>query len=173
MLSKKISIDNTIEERIQWAKDCYETYRELFSNDKKTEELLDNLRLAAEVSHKTMVDAGILAECRKCVDSEGGSCCGAGLENKYSGVLILTNLLLGVLLPDSRYDPKGCYFLGETGCTLLARHVICINYLCKKITDTIDKKRIAILRDKEGLEIGILFLLNERLKEILKNELYD
>lgn len=113
-----------------------------------------------------MTKTGIPEICRKCEKDEGGSCCGAGLEDKYDRWLLLVNLLLGIKLPKNRYDTKSCFFLGEGGCLLKARHVICVNYLCKKITDQIDPHKISVLREKEGIELYALFILNERLKKI-------
>ncbi|MDB9822713.1 hypothetical protein OAC89_03350 [Deltaproteobacteria bacterium] len=169
MTFKEISIDSRIEEKLRWSESCYRTKRSLLLGDEKITELLYKFKKAAGVSHKSMGEVGVLKECRECEEREGGSCCGAGLENKYSGVLLLINLLLEQKFPTHRQDPQGCFFLKKTGCSLLARHVICVNYLCKKITERINSKKIAILREKEGIELEILFLLNERIKEVLKN----
>jgi len=107
-------------------------------------------------------------ECRDCEEREGGSCCGAGLENRYDVSLLLTNLLLGVKLPKQGHEPSSCFFLGAQGCVLRARHVICVNYLCKKISDHIDAKRIAALRAKEGVELELLFHLQEEIKKKIR-----
>ena len=105
-----------------------------------------------------------------CEQEEGGSCCGTGMENRYGGRLILINLLLNVNIPQTRRDSKSCYFLGEEGCLLQARHVICINYICRKITDRIDPIKISALREKEGEEVNLLFLLHEHVKKSLKGQ---
>ena len=115
-----------------------------------------------------MADIGIFEECRHCEEEEDGSCCGRGLENRYSGILLLINLLLGIELPKNRYNPKSCLFLTNKGCSLLARHVICVNYICKKITQNIDAEKIKFLREKEGRELETLFLLNERIRALLE-----
>lgn len=114
-----------------------------------------------------MAESGIVDECRDCDRREGGSCCGAGLEHHYSGIILLINLLLGVDVPKRRHDPAGCFFLGEKGCTLLARHVICVNYLCKRINDRILPEKIAALRKKEGIELETLFMLQESIRNQL------
>jgi hypothetical protein len=114
-----------------------------------------------------MAHAGIMEFCKLCAQKDGGSCCGIGLENRYTGTLLLINLLLGHSIPTRRSDPSDCFFLGKAGCGLLARQVICINYLCKKITDQIDPQNMAPLREKEGIELGLFFHLNERIKKIL------
>lgn len=111
---------------------------------------------------------GIVDCCKECEEKEGGSCCGAGLEKHYSGILLLINLLLGVTLPLEREQPSGCFFLSPTGCLLLARHVLCINYVCNKITSRIKPENLAALREAEGEEILLLFQLNETLKKFLR-----
>ncbi|MGD9033581.1 MAG: hypothetical protein PVH02_13010, partial [Desulfobacteraceae bacterium] len=70
--------------------------------------------------------------------------------------------------PRQGYDPSSCFFLGEQGCLLLARHVICVNYLCKKVTDHIDAGKIAALQGKEGVELELLFHLQERIKKKIR-----
>ena len=107
-------------------------------------------------------------QCLSCEVDDGGSCCGAGLEDKYDGVLLLLNLLLGVRLPRKRFESRSCYFLGEKGCLLLARHVICVNYLCRRITERVDPQRIASLRTKEGAELELLFHLYEGIRKLMK-----
>lgn len=102
-----------------------------------------------------------------CDRQEGGSCCGAGLEDKYDGILLLINRLAGIAVPGRRQDPGNCFFLGEKGCLLLARHVICVNYLCKKITDRVAHEALIDLREREGEELNTLFQLHERILRLL------
>lgn len=156
-----------IEEKLSWAEECYRSEGDRFLGDERIAGLLQEFRGAARLSREEMARAGVARECRECEEREGGSCCGTGLEEKYSATMILINLLLGKKIPGKRYDPQSCFFLGRNGCILLARHVICVNYLCGKVTDRIDPKRIAVLREKEGVELELLFLLHERIKKIL------
>jgi hypothetical protein len=162
-----ITLSSPIEEKIDWAEHCYESFSGPLIQDKPLVDFLTRLEDAIQASHKEMRETGILDICRDCEKNEGGSCCGAGLEDKYDGWLLLINLLLDVRLPKKRHDKESCFFLGEGGCLLRARHVICVNYLCKKITDQIDPHKLNALRKKEGIELDILFLLNERLKIVL------
>ena len=167
MVTDEITLSSPIEEKIDWAEHCYESFSGPLIQDKPIVDYLTRIEDAIQASHKEMREAGILDICRDCEMNEGGSCCGAGLENKYDGWLLLINLLLDVRLPKKRHDKESCFFLGEGGCLLKARHVICVNYLCKKITDQIDPHKLNALREKEGIELDILFLLNERLKIVL------
>ncbi len=163
-----VSLSSPIDKKIASAEYCYRDFRGPLLQDKPIVDYLTRLKDAIQASHKEMGEAGILDICRDCEKNEGGSCCGAGLENKYDGWLLLINLLLDVRLPKKRHDKESCFFLGEVGCLLKARHVICVNYLCKKITDQIAPHKLNAMREKEGIELDILFLLNERLKIILQ-----
>jgi hypothetical protein len=158
MDTDEITLSSPIEEKIAWAEHRYESFSGPLIQDKPIVDYLTRIEDAIQASHKEMGETGILDICRDCENNEGGSCCGAGLEN----------LLLDVRLPQKRHDKESCFFLGEGGCLLKVRHVICVNYLCKKITDQINPHKLNALREKEGIELDILFLLNERLKIILQ-----
>lgn len=164
----EVSLSSPIDKKIAWAEYCYFVFRGKIFQDKTIVGYLSRLKHAIHASHKQMADTDIVQICRMCERDEGGSCCGAGLENKYDGWLLLSNLLLGAQLPKKRYDPRSCFFLGKKGCLLKARHVICVNYICKKITDQIEPHKLSALREKEGDELDTLFHLNERLKHVLR-----
>ena len=160
---------NSIIQKIKTAEAYYLKEKETFLSDRRLMELLRDLKIAIRDSRQTMEEIGLISLCRDCEEKEGGSCCGKGLENKYSETLLLINLLLGISLPKTRYDQKSCFFLGNKGCLLAARHVICVNYLCAKINNSISPDRILLLREKEGIELNLLFLINERVKKLLMN----
>lgn len=120
-----------------------------------------------EATWKEMVSIGVVRECSDCAVKEG-SCCGAGMENSYSEVLLLINLLLGKSLPGQAYDTNSCYFLGENGCLLRAREVICVNYLCGRIYRAIEKERLVHLQRIAGKELKTLFMLEEDIKPKLR-----
>jgi hypothetical protein len=168
MPTREVPLDAPIHEKIAWARDCFVHAGDRMLEDPEIAGLLNRLRDAISDSRRAMAESGIANECMHCERHEGGSCCGADLENKYSGILLLINLLLGNEIPIGKTAPSNCHFLGEGGCRLLARHVICINYLCKKITNRIDPEKIAILREAEGRELDLLFLLNERIIKRLR-----
>ena len=168
MPSQDIPVSRAMEAKIAWTEACYKEKGDLLLRDERTAALLSQLREAVHASRTALVASGVADECRICEEREGGSCCGAGLEDKYDHTLLLINLLLGIQLPKHRINRPSCLFLGPDGCLLMARQVICINYLCKKIEDRIDPSKITALRAKEGVELEYLFLLNERIKEQLK-----
>ena len=163
-----ISINRPVKERIAWAESCFQMGRALFLEDEKIPGLLSEFKSAVKASTQKMDKIGVVALCRECDQEEGGSCCGKGLENRYDAWLLLINRLLGVDLPRERHQAAGCFFLGEKGCLLMARHVICINYMCKKITNNLQPSVLNDLQEVEGVEINGLFMLNERIKFILR-----
>ena len=166
--SHPISINRPVKERIAWAESCFQMGGVLFLKDEKIAGLLSEFKFAVEASSQKMDRIGVVALCRECDREEGGSCCGRGLENKYDAWLLLINRLLGVDLPRERHQADGCFFLGETGCLLMARHVICINYMCKKINNNIQPSALNALREMEGVEINCLFMLNEQIKRVFR-----
>ena len=168
MILKHTSLSSPIEEKIAWAQHCYKEFGDNLLKEKRLVDLLAHLKTAVVASRKEMAMKGIVEVCRRCEQEEGGSCCGAGLENRYDGWLLLINLLLGVKLSKTKQQTNSCFLLGKNGCLLMARHIICINYLCKKITDLIDPRIIMELREKEGEEVNTLFILHENIKPVLR-----
>ena len=167
---KEITINSTILDKIEWAEQCYNELGSQIIGHERIRNLLTIYRNAIMASSKEMAKTGLVKKCRDCEERDGGSCCGKGLENHYSGVLLLINLLMGRKLRKDRYDAKSCLFLGQNGCILLARNVICVNYLCSKITSIMKPEQLAPLREKEGIELDLLFHLNESIKEFIKRE---
>ncbi|RLC24538.1 MAG: hypothetical protein DRH56_06545 [Deltaproteobacteria bacterium] len=160
-------LSSPIGEKIAWAEDRWQRFGERLLRDGGLADSLRELETLAAASRRTMAAAGIVSLCAACELEEGGSCCGAGMENHYDGWLLLINLLMGVRFPGKRADPGSCFFLGKTGCVLKVRHVICVNYLCRKISDRIDPEKLAELREKEGEELTALFRFHERLKQCM------
>jgi hypothetical protein len=168
MVPAEPPLDAPVEARIAWAEDCFTREKSRFFRDQDLDALLEELKAAVYRSREEMLRTGIVGLCRECEESEGGSCCGAGLEKNYSGTLLLINRLLGVTLPRQRQIPGSCFFLSPTGCGLLARHVLCINYVCNKITSRLRPDQLAALRKAEGEEVLLLFRVNENLKKLIR-----
>jgi hypothetical protein len=168
MLQAELPQEAPVEAKIAWADDGFDRVGSHLLQDQALGNFLQALKLAVQRSREEMQQAGIVPLCRECEEQEGGSCCGAGLEKHYSAKLLLINRLLGVTLPSQREKPSSCFFLSSSGCRLLARHVLCINYVCNKITSRIKPDQLAALRDAEGEEILLLFQVNEELKKLIK-----
>jgi len=168
MATGEPSLERPIEDKMAWAKATFLGERNRLLADRNLVELLEALKAAIHRSRENMLRTGIVDLCRHCEEKEGGSCCGAGLEKHFSGILLLMNLLLGVTLPQQREEPSSCFFLSSSGCRLLARHVLCINYVCNKITSRVKPDQLSALREAEGDEILLLFQVNEKLKKLIK-----
>lgn len=168
MIPAEPPLDAPVDAKIHWANDCFDRERSRLLEDQRLTDLLEALNNAVHRSRDEMLRTGIVDLCRECEEKEGGSCCGVGLENHYSGMLLLINRLLGVALPHQREEPSSCFFLSSTGCRLVARHVLCINYVCNKITSKISPDQLASLREAEGKEILFLFQVNEKLKRLVR-----
>jgi hypothetical protein len=168
MIPAEPPLDAPVEAKTDWANDCFDRERSRLLEDQSLAERLEALKNAVHRSRENMFRTGIADLCRECEEKEGGSCCGDGLEKHYSGMLLLINRLIGVAFPQQREKRSSCFFLSSEGCRLVARHVLCINYLCNKITSRIKPDQIAALREAEGEEILFLFQVNEKLKKLIK-----
>jgi len=154
--------------RVGWANSIFLRFKDQITADAASAVLISRLKAAATASAARMIESGLVQTCAECETLEGGSCCGRGLEDHYDGCLLLINLLLGARLPAERRDPRSCYFLGLKGCVLFARHVICVNYLCRKAAAQIDSNVLASLRELEGDQLEALFLLHERVRKVVR-----
>ena len=115
-----------------------------------------------------MFSLGVFAECKHCEEEEGGSCCGVGIEKRYNPVLLLINLLLGISLPTRVRDQNSCYFLGETGCLLDVRDVLCVNYICQKLRKKLTREELIAMQSCAGEELDTVFILHEAIKKHIR-----
>jgi hypothetical protein len=159
-----------ISEKIRCAENLFQVYGRGLLSDKLIMPLIERYRHTISQSWIQMNKAGVVAECANCAVNDGGSCCGKGIENHFDVVLLLINLLMGSHLPLSPWDKTGCWFLGEKGCTIQARHVICVNYICKRLYSKIDKNELRLLQEKIVLETDAGFILEENIKKWLRNK---
>ena len=159
---------SAIQEKIEQAHNLLETCGSSLIEDPSIHALLVKLRDSIENTYQSMLSLGVVAECKNCEEKEGGSCCGAGIENKYDAVLLLINLLLGGSLQNHEPDGNSCYFLGKNGCKLIARHVLCVNYICEKLQKKLTRKKLIALQTSAGEELETLFFLHEAIKKRLR-----
>ena len=156
-----------IESKVAWAKQGVREFGKRLEADAEIRELLSRLKEAIRDTRRRMVAAGVMEACRKCEEEEGGSCCGAGIENRYDAVMLLINALLGKKLPEVRSLPGSCFFLGKEGCMLDARHVLCVNYICEQAVGQCDPDQLKALRNVEGEELMLIQALHDRVKKVL------
>lgn len=156
-----------IQEKIRQAHDIFDIWGDTLRGNPRVQSLLDGLRQKVTVSQDAMLDLGVVAACRHCDEEEGGSCCGAGIENKYSVTILLMNLLWGVALPRERYLENSCFFLDKNGCSLKIRDVLCVNYLCLRVQGMLAGERLIKLQNIVGDELDAAFVLHETIKKIV------
>jgi len=161
--------DLSIREKIKEALSLYRACREALLADERVRDLLERTERSVEASRGVMLSGGVVEACRWCEEEAGGSCCGAGIENRYSSHLLLANLLLGVELPRKRKHMDSCYFLGDRGCCLTIRHVLCVNYLCERLQRDLPPDVLRALQESSGVELDTGFILHERLKKITRS----
>jgi len=141
--------------------------------DSRIHGLLEALREKVAASGRVARELGLVAACKHCEEEEGGSCCGAGIENRYTPHLLLINLLLGRTLPPDRRLSDSCYFLGTDGCTLTARHILCINYRCPILQRSLTHENLVRLQATTGEEMETVFRLHEAVKQFLVEGEHD
>jgi len=162
------SSPSSIYEKIEQAHNLLETCGSSLIEDPQIHALLSKLRDCIENTNQSMVTLGVVAECKNCEEREGGSCCGSGIENKYDVELLLVNLLLEASLRDQQPSQNSCYFLGEKGCKLTARHVLCVNYMCQKLQKKLAREQLISLQTCAGEELDTLFILHEAIKKHIR-----
>ena len=158
----------SIQRKIERALSLHDTWEASLRHDPNIFALLEKLQRDIERTKNAMVALGVVAECKHCEEVEGGSCCGVGIENRYDEILLLINLLLGVSLPTRAQCANSCYLLGKDGCTLAARHVLCVNYICSKLRRRLSRDELMKLQTCAGEELNTEFVLHEAVKKRLR-----
>ena len=90
----------SIQEKIKLAQNLYVSWQDALRRQFHINNLLADLERCIKSSRESIMDLRIIEICKCCDKKEGGSCCGAGMENKFDTYLLLVNLLLGVSLPE-------------------------------------------------------------------------
>ena len=155
----------SIEEKIEEARALYGAWGDRLRRDDRVRDLLARLAQNVRSSMQAMHALRVVQACKRCEEQEGGSCCGAGIENRYDPLQLLINLLLDVSLPDQQTYSDSCYFLDTDGCCLKARHVLCVNYLCKKLRETLSEDELNTLQAIVGEELDTGFALHEAVRK--------
>ena len=161
---------SSIEDKIKTARHLYDLWSDQLKRETHIHQLIEKLERCLENSRAAMLELGIVETCKHCDEEEGGSCCGAGLENKFDTFLLLMNLLLDVSLPEGHRRPDSCYLLTDKGCRLKVRLVLCVDFLCPKILDTMSRGDLIRLQQVSGDELKTGFMLYDAVKRFLRNK---
>ncbi len=159
-----LGTDYPILQKIKWAESLFDQFGKLLADDRVIQEKLHQYKNAIISTGRAMDEVGVLAECTDCAVNDGGSCCGRGIESKFTVILLLINRLMGSSLAKEREDAEGCWFLGPKGCKIIARHTICVNYLCRRLQDKIPQEKLQFLQHYIGAEVDAGFVVEEELK---------
>ncbi len=162
--------DLEITDKITLAQKIFQSLGTKLKSDPVIAEMLKETVSKSQLSAQLMRELSVTELCRQCDEEEGGSCCGAGIENRYDAILLLLNLLAGIELPSAGFDEKSCYFLGQNGCVLKIRHTLCVNFLCSGIEESLSIEQLVRLQEVLGDEIDTTFLLYEAVKDYLEQE---
>lgn len=156
-----------IEGKIEEALRLHAQWGERLLGDPGVSALLEGLKQSITRSAEVMVQVGVAEACRRCDEEEGGSCCGAGIEDQYAPSLLLVNLLLGATISGDRVSANSCYFLGEKGCRLRARDILCLNYLCSGLQRMLGPDLLHHLQRIVGEEMERLFRVQEAVRRFM------
>lgn len=159
---------SSIQQKIEQARDHHTVWGDKLRRDPSIRDLLVRLEKSLKTSREAMLSHGIIDACRQCDEDEGGSCCGAGLENKFDEILLLINLLLDVSLPEYHCRPDSCYLLTARGCILKVRLVLCVDFLCTKILGSLTPQELIRLQNIAGEELVVGFMLYDATKKYLR-----
>ncbi len=140
-------------------------------DERQFHDLLLQLDKNIEISKREMASARVIEECADCAANGEGTCCSARTGQKCDSILLLVNLLLNNPLPEKGGKADLCYFLTDSGCSLRARPVICVNFVCSRIREKIPFQTLVHLQKTIGNELDALFRVEEYIKrKILKTK---
>jgi hypothetical protein len=169
----EIKQEDGIDRQVILAYHLHEVFGQILLKDNKFRALLLRLNQNIETAQREMVSAGIVKECADCAVKGDGTCCGRRTGYKYDSILLFINLLLGKSLPIKSQDPHLCYFLTKEGCSLKARHVICVNFICQRLRKNIQHDKLIRLQEITGEELNTLFIIEEYIKKKIKPNLIN
>ena len=158
----------SIQDKIRQAQILYGLWGDALKKEAQINNLLEDLERGVTNSRECMLDFRIVEICKRCDEEEGGSCCGAGMENKFDTFLLLINLLLGVTLPEHHLRPDSCYLLNDRGCILKVRLVLCVDFLCEKIHKELSRDELVRLQNISGEELLTGFKLYDAIKKFIR-----
>lgn len=156
---------NCIKNLIASAYNLRISYGDSLLQDSEMHTLLQRLNKTIAATINKMESVGVVKECADCAVYGEGTCCGTRTGYKCNRILILLNLLLGVSPVIQTRHPHLCPFLTEQGCSLMARPVICVNFICQRLLRNITHENLVRLQEVAGEEIDVLFTAEEYVKK--------
>ncbi len=142
-----------VSQEISKAKEVYAALGGDILNQAKLADLLAEFKLQIEDTNHLFKQLDVDADCAACCDRDKGPCCFDGAQGWYDLRLLLINLLLGEEVSDSPELVDDCWFNSPTGCKLLAKESICLNFFCSDIQERISDADLLALRQQVGREL--------------------
>ncbi len=144
----------SVHEKMEAARDLYTGFSSDLYELPGFAPLLEDYRREIRRSGQVMQELGLPRICTHCaVHIPGGGCCGPDIAGWYDTLTLLLNLFFRVDLPSTAFYPDSCLFLGRNGCVLEARYHFCVNYLCSRITSSLEERELERLRSQSGREL--------------------
>jgi len=143
---------DSIKNEIEKAKRIFDTHQKALSSSLVLTNQLKRYRTCIERTTRTMREIAMISGCTECA-KKTGSCCFREVEKGYDHVLLLINLMIGVRLPQRREIKGNCYFLGKSGCKIVARDSFCINYICNDLKRSLGRSTVSAFSAIAGEEI--------------------
>jgi hypothetical protein len=148
-----VAIQRDVSSYIAEAKKVYATLGNEIISNPQLAELLAGFKEQIQGTNRLFKEFDVAADCAACCDREKGPCCFDGAQGWYDLRLLLINLLLGVEVPDSPELMDDCWFNSPTGCKLLAKDSICLNFFCPDIQERLNDEELLSLRRQVGREL--------------------
>ncbi len=158
--------EELLQRKLSRVKALYQRYGSFLSRDETLAHLLTRYLEAFEATEEVSRKMGLTSFCARCGQEGWGTCCGEDMEFHCEDVLLLANLLLGVSFPEKRFKARGCFFVGEKGCLLKVRPLICRNFICPELADFLGPQKVKAVQEALGPEAEALFLLCVHLRRL-------
>ena len=161
-----MTAEDLLARKLEFVSGFFSRHHQRLLENEELSALLKAHEAAFLKAQQAMEETGAASFCARC-GREGRSCCGADMELHCDDALLLANLLVGVRFPSRRLYPRGCFFLGEEGCLLRLRPLICRNFICPELSAALGIEKTAFLQEALEEEARALFLVTERLKSLM------
>lgn len=142
-----------VSQEISQAKEVYAALGGQILEQAELVNLLAKFKEQIDGTNRLFKEMEVDADCAACCDREKGPCCFDGAQGWYDLRLLLINLLLGVEVPNRPELLDDCWFNSPTGCKLLAKDSICLNFFCPDIQTRLSEADLLALRQQVGREL--------------------
>jgi len=148
-LAERLYFD-PLEQRLELARELAGRRGTDWRADPALLEPLQHLRDAAADLARASRGAGIDRICTDCGRRNEDGCCQPRMGDEASGAAYLVEILAFGEPPLPHPDDGSCPFMGDRGCVLELKPVICVNHLCPEIHAEVPGDEIRDLKKATG-----------------------